>query len=77
MITCRELIEFLADYLDGTISAAERKRFEEHLAVCDSCVAYLHTYALTIRMEKVLIIEECEAPEELIQAVIASRASAA
>jgi predicted anti-sigma-YlaC factor YlaD len=73
VINCRQLIEFLSDYLEGNLSAAERRRFEEHLAVCDSCVAYLHTYEVTIRMEKAAAIEECEVPEELVRAVVASR----
>lgn len=72
MITCRELIEFLIDYLDGTLAPSERQRFEQHLAVCDSCVAYLRTYEATIRMEKVVAIEESEIPEELVVAVVAS-----
>lgn len=73
MITCRELISFLHEYLDGTLSAHERERFERHLAVCDSCVAYLRTYETTIRMEKLAAIEESDVPEELVAAVLASR----
>lgn len=73
MITCRELISFLIEYLDGTLSEHERTRFEKHLAVCHSCVAYLHTYETTIRLEKLAAIEEADVPEELIAAVVASR----
>jgi len=72
-MACRELIEFLIDYLDGSLEPHERAKFEEHLAVCDSCVAYLRTYEMTIRMEKAAAIEECEVPEELVSAVMASR----
>ena len=31
---CRELVEVITDYLEGTISPAERARFEAHLAGC-------------------------------------------
>lgn len=73
MISCRELISFLLEYLEGTLSQHERARFERHLAVCDSCVAYLRTYETTIRMEKLAAIEESDVPEELVAAVLASR----
>jgi len=73
VITCRELISFLLEYLDGTLAAEEMDRFERHLALCDSCVAYLHTYQSTIRMEKLVSFEDAAVPEELVRAVVASR----
>lgn len=73
MITCRQFISFLLEYLDGTLPPDEHARFEKHLAVCDSCVAYLATYETTIRMEKIVSFEEADVPEELVQAVIAAR----
>jgi Putative zinc-finger len=33
-MTCQELVELVTDYLEGTLSAELRGRFEEHLAVC-------------------------------------------
>ena len=72
-VTCREVISFLLEYLEGTLSDAERKRFERHLAICDSCTAYLHTYEMTIRMEKFVLLEETDIPEDLVKAVVASR----
>jgi len=38
---CREVVELMTDYLEGTLSSADRVRFEEHLAGCDGCRAYL------------------------------------
>ena len=72
MITCRQFISFLLEYLDGALPPDEREKFERHLAVCDSCVAYLATYETTIRMEKIASFEEAAAPEELVRAVMAS-----
>ena len=42
-MTCRDIIEFLADYAAGTVTAEERTIFEAHLAICPPCVAYLRT----------------------------------
>lgn len=75
MITCRELISFLIDYLEDTLPPGEKQRFDEHLSLCQSCVAYLRTYEITLRMEKGVSLEECEVPEELVRAVISSRGS--
>lgn len=35
-------------YLDGRVSAAERKRLDEHLAACDACRAQLHELRLVM-----------------------------
>ena len=47
MITCRELIDVIDDYLDGLLSAADVEALEQHLADCGPCRAYLATYRCT------------------------------
>ena len=74
MNTCRELIDFLADYLSGELPAAERTEFERHLAMCPPCVAYLKSYEQTIRLGKRACAGTDEKPpEELIKAILAAR----
>jgi predicted anti-sigma-YlaC factor YlaD len=46
-LTCRELVELVTDYLEGALSPAQRARFEEHLAMCDGCRAYLEQLRTT------------------------------
>ena len=36
-LTCREVIAFLADYLDRSLPVAERRLLDEHLAACTKC----------------------------------------
>ena len=77
-MTCRELIGFLADYLSGELPAEERRLFEEHLAECPDCVAYLETYETTIRLGKDAFSSAqdrgcADAPEELVVAILAAR----
>lgn len=77
-MTCREFADFLMEYLDGNLPAAEHALFEEHLAECPDCVAYLATYRETIRLGKALCAQENEAlspevPNELVQAILAVR----
>lgn len=74
-MTCRELIEFIAEYLDGALPAPERAAFERHLAICASCRAYLASYETTIRAVKGLADESVadEMPADLIEAIIKAR----
>jgi anti-sigma factor RsiW len=71
-LPCREIIAFLADYLDGTLDPAARAEFDRHLAVCPSCVAYLASYAATIRMAKAAAgdADSGDPPEELVEAIL-------
>jgi anti-sigma factor RsiW len=40
-MTCRELVELVTAWLDDALPAAERARFEAHLAECPYCRTYL------------------------------------
>ena len=54
MITCRELAELLFDLVDSQIPPPHREDVEQHLRLCSSCLAYLESYRLTIRMTRQL-----------------------
>ena len=51
-LTCKEFIDFLAEYLDGELSAERVAIFDQHLAICPDCVAYLESYKSTIGLLK-------------------------
>ena len=76
-MNCRDIIEFLAEYLDGELSVTTHVEFERHLAICQSCVAYLATYRETIRVSRFVSAQKSDllddAPEELIEAILHSR----
>ena len=47
-LTCREVIlEYLDEYVDGTLGPEMVEDFERHLAICPPCVADLNTYRRT------------------------------
>jgi anti-sigma factor RsiW len=48
-LTCAEFVELVTDYLEGTLPAEDRLRFEDHLAICDGCTTYLDQMERTIR----------------------------
>ena len=72
-LPCRFILEFLADYLDGQLPAETVAEFERHLAVCDSCVAYLASYKETIRMARTALDAPLpDPPQELVTAIVAA-----
>ncbi len=77
-MTCKELIDFLMDYIDGELSAGEARHFDEHLGVCPPCAAYLASYRETVRLGKMICQPEKSAlpadmPEDLVQAILRAR----
>lgn len=47
-MTCREFVELVTEYLEGTMAPADRARLEAHLALCDACTEYLRQIRSTI-----------------------------
>ena len=72
-ITCRELIDFLADYFESALTEMQSADFGRHLAVCPSCRAYLATYEKTMRAGIAVLRDDSaneDAPEDLIRAIL-------
>lgn len=42
------MVELVTDYLDGAMSARDRRRFDAHLSGCDHCAEYLRQMRTTI-----------------------------
>ena len=47
-MACNELVEEVSDYLEDTLPADERARFEAHLAECPFCTTYVDQMRATI-----------------------------
>ena len=69
-MTCKELVELVTAYLEGTLSALDGARFEEHLAECPGCRTYLQQMRQTIHVLGGLPEESLSADsrEELLRA---------
>jgi anti-sigma factor RsiW len=81
-MTCREFIEFVWRYVEEGLRPEERAQFEAHLADCPDCVKYLQSYRETMRAGRIVFRDfdesvPADVPEELIQAILASRACSA
>lgn len=63
-LTCKEVVEIVTDYLEGTMSDEERRRFDEHVAVCEGCDTYVHQMRETIRLSGMLTEEQVPDPQK-------------
>ena len=75
-ITCRELIEFLDDYVADRLTPDVRQSFEHHLGVCPACRDFLKTYKDTTTLARGAMAyrtEDAAVPEDVVQAILAAR----
>jgi hypothetical protein len=56
-LVCREVVELVSDYLEGALGERDRVLFEQHLAGCDGCTAYLDQMRQTVRLTGTLTPE--------------------
>ena len=80
MMTCRELYGFLDEFLDGALDVLTRQSFERHLERCASCRKYLASYRTSVDVAREAELKDApartQAPEELVQAILAARSAA-
>ena len=49
-MACQELVEVITDYLEGTLAASDRARFDAHLLSCAACREYVEQMRVVIRL---------------------------
>jgi anti-sigma factor RsiW len=49
-MTCRELVDLVTAYLDGTLPEGERARFDAHLESCPYCGIYIEQMRQAVRL---------------------------
>jgi len=47
-LVCKDAVELVSAYVEGTLPRRDRRRLERHLANCDACSAYLNQIRATI-----------------------------
>jgi anti-sigma factor RsiW len=52
LLTCKEFLEELNDYLDATVDVELRHRIETHINECPNCFVILDTTKRTIQVYK-------------------------
>lgn len=52
MLTCKEFLQELSDYLDSTVDIELRRKLEVHISECPNCFVILDTTKKTIEVYK-------------------------
>lgn len=80
VLPCREVLDFLDDYVDGALPEDRRLLFGQHLAACAACREYLSQYVDTIRLGRLAFsvvgpdrVPFADPPEALIRAILRAR----
>jgi len=47
-VSCREVVELVTDFLEGTLALDRRDVFERHVAMCTWCETYLYQMRHTL-----------------------------
>lgn len=67
MLTCEDVNDFLAAYVDDDIPDHVRRRYEAHIARCAVCSAYLDQYRTTMNLTRDSGPTKEPPPEELVE----------
>jgi anti-sigma factor RsiW len=54
MITCRELVALLGDYVSDELPAERRHHIDKHMLLCPQCTAYFQSYIAVIQLTRQL-----------------------
>jgi anti-sigma factor RsiW len=61
MLTCKDAIHLMCDFLDSILGPEAARELEAHLDRCEPCVAYLNTYRKTQELTGAAAREEMPA----------------
>jgi anti-sigma factor RsiW len=69
-LACKELVEIITDYLEGTLGEHDRARFDAHIMTCPGCREYVEQMQITIRATGRVTVESISsgARDELLRA---------
>ncbi len=70
MLTCKEFLNELSDFLDETTDAEIRSKLERHIAECPNCFVICDTTKKTISVYKGM--KSCAIPEDVHQRLMAA-----
>ena len=66
MICCKECIDLLYDYIEGSLDQDTSKSLEEHFKECPPCIAFFNTYKSTTTLCRDTL-NQIQIPDEVRQ----------
>ena len=64
---CKDCVDLLGEYIEGTLSPEASKALEEHLSTCPPCITFLRTYRATRKLCRAAMAKEM--PEQLMHSL--------
>ena len=75
-VTCRQFVELVTDYFEGTLDVRTSDQVEEHLVMCDWCVAYVEQMRTTTAALRQLSDPVPPEPPDTVLAALRARRNA-
>lgn len=66
---CKECVELLGEYIEGSLPPDRAKALEDHLSLCPPCITFVRTYKATRGLCRKVLAREM--PEELMHSLSA------
>ncbi len=64
LMTCKELVELVTEYIEGTLPDDIRLRVESHLMSCEGCTNYVEQMRQTIQLTGQIREEQLSAEQK-------------
>jgi anti-sigma factor RsiW len=64
---CKDCVDLLGEYIEGTLSAERSKALEDHLSTCPPCITFVRTYRATRKLCRNALAAEM--PHELVSSL--------
>jgi anti-sigma factor RsiW len=72
MMTCRELTDFLSDYVAEELPSVVSREFEIHVRLCRDCKVFLAQFRETVAAGRGAVddVPDVPIPEDLVRAIM-------
>jgi anti-sigma factor RsiW len=64
---CKECVELLGEYVEGSLPPDRAKALEDHLSLCPPCITFVRTYRATGKLCRAALAAEM--PRELMSSL--------
>lgn len=62
---CRECVDLLTDYLEGSLDDNVQERLDDHLSACAPCINFVRTFERSADMTRRLREQQVDVPPEV------------
>ena len=64
---CKDCVDLLGEYIEGTLSPERSKALEDHLSLCPPCITFVRTYRATRKLCRHALMRDM--PKELMHSL--------